>query len=114
MRNLKSIIAIIAISLVTTFSATATEKKPSKITKKLRSELVSMLGNKIQAEVKETTSAEISFIVNNQNEVIIVSVDSKLNAFNEHVKSKLNYKKISVKGVKKGEIYRIPVTIKAR
>ena len=113
MRNLKSIIAIIAITLATTFSATATEKESSKITKKLRTELVSMLGDKIQLELKETTSAEISFIINNKNEVVIVSVDSKVSAFNSHVKSKLNYKKINVKGVKKGEVYRIPVKIKA-
>lgn len=113
MRNLKSIIAILAISLATTFSTSATEKESSKITKKLRTELVSMLGDKIQAEIKTTTAAEISFIVNNKNEVVIVSVDSKVSSFSSHVKRKLNYKKINVKGVKKGEVYRIPVTIKA-
>lgn len=113
MRKLKSIITIIAISLATTFSTTATEKEPSKITKELRTELVSMLGNKIQVELKESTTGEISFMVNNKNEVIIISVDSKVDEFNSMVKNKLNYKKITVKGVKKGEIYRIPVKINA-
>ena len=111
MRNLKSIITIIAISLATTFSTAATEKESSKITKKLRTEIVSMLGNKIQVEVKENTLAEISFIVNNKNEVVIVSVDSKVEEFNFFVKKKLNYKKINTKGLKKGEIYIIPVKI---
>jgi hypothetical protein len=116
MRNLKSIIAIIAISLATTFSANATEKEPTKkakTTKNLRTELVSMLGKTIQLELKEDTSARISFMVNNENEVIIVSVDSKISEFNSFVKRKLNYKKIKSKGVKKGEIYRIPVRINA-
>tara|TARA_R110002126_G_scaffold291243_1_gene451269 strand:+ start:187 stop:531 length:345 start_codon:yes stop_codon:yes gene_type:complete len=111
MRNLKSIITIIAISLATTFSTTATEKESSKIKKELRTEIVSMLGKKIQVEVKESSSAEISFMVNNKNEVIIVSVDSEVNEFNSMVKRKLNYKKINVKGVQKGEIYIIPVKI---
>lgn len=113
MRKLKSIIAIIAISLATTFSTNATEKESSKINKELRTELVSMLGKKIRVEVKEATTAEISFMVNNKNEVVIISVDSRVDEFNSMVKNKLNYKKINVKGVKKGEIYRIPVKINA-
>ncbi len=113
MKNLKSIIAIIAITLATTFSANATEKKPSKITKELRTELVSMLGNTINIELKKSTSGEISFMVNNKNEVVVISVESKVNEFNSMVKRKLNYKKITVKGVKKGEIYKIPVKINA-
>ncbi|MHB0756140.1 hypothetical protein [Polaribacter sp. M15] len=113
MRNLKSIIAIIAITLATTFSANATEKKPSKITTQLRTELVAMLGNKVQVQLQESTSGEISFMVNNKNEIVIISVDSKVKEFNTMVKSKLNYKKVNVKGVKKGEIYKIPVKLKA-
>ncbi|MBU3011924.1 hypothetical protein KO506_10960 [Polaribacter vadi] len=119
MKNLKSIIAIIAITLATTFSATATEKKTetakekAKISNILRTEIVSMLGNEIQVELEDTTSAEISFMINNENEVIIVSVDSEVTEFSSFVKNKLNYKKISVKGTKKGEIYRIPVKLKA-
>lgn len=113
MRNLKSIIAIIAISLATTFSTAATEKESSKITKKLRTEIVSMLGKKIQLELKETSSAEISFMINNKNEVIVLSVDSENKQFSSFVKNKLNYKKITVKGIQKGEIYKLPVKINA-
>ncbi|WP_397446850.1 hypothetical protein [Polaribacter sp. R77954] len=113
MRNLKSIIAIIAISLATTFSTHATEKNYSKVTQQLRTELVSMLGDKVQVELKESTSGEISFMVNNKNEIVIISVDSNVTEFNSLVKRKLNYKKINVKGVKKQEIYIIPVKINA-
>ena len=111
MKNLKSIIAIIAISLATTFSTTATENGPSKITKKLRTEIVSMLDKNIPIEVKETSKAEVSFMINNKNEIVIVSVNSSLDEFNSYIKRKLNYKKIELKGVKKGEIYRMPVKL---
>lgn len=114
MRNLKSIIAIIAISLATTFSATATEKEPTKVTEKLRTEIISMLGSTVQLELKNTTSAEISFMVNNKNELVVVSVDSNVSEFQSIVKTKLNYKKLAFKGAKKGEIYKVPVKIKAK
>jgi hypothetical protein len=113
MRNLKSIITIIAISLATTFSTAATEKESSKITKKLRTELVSMLGDKIKMDIKKDTTAEISFMINNKNEVIVLSVDSENKEFSSFAKSKLNYKKINVKGIQKGEIYKLPVKINA-
>jgi hypothetical protein len=112
MKKLKTIIAILAISLATTFSTTATEKEPSKITKKLRTEIVSLLGDNINIEFKNsTTSAEVSFMINKKNEIVVINVDSKVNEFNSYVKSKLNYKKLNVKGLKKGEIYRMPIKI---
>jgi len=113
MRNLKSIIAIIAISLATTFSTSAIDKNSKKVTQKLRTEIVSMLGNTVQLNLKTTSSAEISFMINNNNELVVVSVDSKVSEFQSIVKNKLNYKKLAVKGVKKGEIYRVPVKLKA-
>lgn len=114
MRNLKSIITIIAISLATTFSATANEKEPTKVTEKLRTEIISILGNTVQLELKKTASAEISFMINNKNELVVVSVDSNVLEFQSIVKNKLNYKKLNFKGAKKGEIYRVPVKIKAK
>lgn len=113
MRNLKSIIAIIAISIATIFSATATEKEPSKITKKLRTEIVSLLGDKIPLDVKNSSQAAISFIINNKNELVVISVDSQLSEFSSFVKNKLNYKKVHTKGLKKGEVYKVPVQIQA-
>ncbi|MFT6066649.1 MAG: hypothetical protein ACJAYY_003085 [Paraglaciecola sp.] len=114
MIKLGSIITIIAISLATTFSTTAAEKEPSKITKNLRIEIVSMLGDKIPIEVTETSSAEISFMINNENEIVILSIDSKVIELSNFVKSKLNYKKVKVRGTLKGEIYKMPLKINVK
>ena len=113
MRNLKSIIAIVAISLATTFSTNAIEKGPKKITQKLRTEIVSMLGNTIELDLKSNQKAEISFMINSKNELVVFSVDSSVNGFQSIVKNKLNYKKINVKGAKVGEIYTVPVKLRA-
>ncbi|WP_439128260.1 hypothetical protein [Polaribacter sp.] len=114
MRNLKTIIAIIAISLSTTLATNASEINPkkNKETKSLRTEVSKFIGKNIPVELKKTTHTEISFIVNNKNEVVVLSVDSKVAELNSYLKSKLNYKKISTKGIKKGEIYKMPLKIK--
>lgn len=111
MKTLKTIITVIAISLTTVFSTTATEKNPEKAKKTLRSEVVSLLGNNIPLKIDKSYSAEISFIVNNANEVVVISVDSKLSDFNKYAKNRLNYKKVAVKNIKKGEVYRMPIKI---
>lgn len=113
MKKLKSIIAILAISLSTIFSADAAEINPSE-TKELRTEIVSILGNKISIELQKSGSAEISFMINNQNEIVIISVTSDINELNAFIKKKLNYKKVDVRGMKKGEIYKIPLKINAK
>lgn len=111
MKNLKTIITVIAISLATTFTTSALGKNPSKDKKTLRTEIVSLLGNKIPLDIKESSSAEISFMINNTNEVIVISVDSKNSDFQSYVKNKLNYKKIKLKNIKKGEVYRMPIKL---
>jgi hypothetical protein len=111
MKNLKTVIAILAISLSTIFSTTASEKEPSKITKKLRTEIVSLIGDKIELDLKKECSAEVSFMINNKNEIVVISVDSKENKLTSYIKSKLNYKKLVVEGTKVGEIYIMPIKI---
>lgn len=111
MKNLKTIITIIAISLATTFSTNATDNNPTNVNKKLRTEIVSILGDTIPLELNKSSEAEVSFIINNNNEVVVISVESSSKEFKSFVKSKLNYKKINETGAKKGEIYKMPVKI---
>ena len=114
MNNLKTIITVIAISLSTVFTTVASEKKPTEDKKTLRTEIVSLLGNKIPLDVNQSHSAQISFIVNNNNEVVVISVNSKTPEFSSYVKRKLNYKKINLKNIKKGEVYRMPIKINTK
>ncbi|WP_405606172.1 hypothetical protein [Polaribacter sp. Asnod1-A03] len=113
MKNIKSIIAILAISLSTVFSMNATEKDNPK-SKELRTEIISFLGDNISLELEETTTAEVSFIINNNNEIVIISVSSDIIELNDILKSRLNYKKVDVKNALKGEIYKMPITINAK
>ncbi|GAB7256299.1 hypothetical protein [uncultured Polaribacter sp.] len=111
MKNFKTIIAVLAISLSTVFTATATDPvlKKNKENSSLRTEMSSYLGNDIPVILKQTTAAEVSFLINNKNEIVVLSVDSKVSELNTYLKSKFNYKKINLKGIKKGEIYLMPL-----
>ena len=57
-------------------------------------------------------TADISLMLNNKNELIVVSTSSNKESLDNFLKSKLNYQKINVKGLKKGQIYKVPFTIK--
>ncbi len=114
MKNLKTIITVLAISLSTVFTANTLDKKTIKknINNELRTEIISLFGDKIPLKVKQESIAEVAFMVNKNNELVVVSVETKVAGLNSYVKNKLNYKKLSVKGIAKGEIYKMPIKIK--
>lgn len=112
MRNLKNIFAVVAIGLLTSFSAFAVDTEPKTTNEKIREKIVNLIGDKISVEITKDTSVEISFMFNNKSEVVIISVDSTEDSVDTFIKSKLNYKNLNVKGVQKGEIYRVPLTLK--
>lgn len=112
MKNLKSIITIFALSITTFFYAS--EKEPIEKNKTIRTEISSYIGKNIPVKVKASTTAEISFIVNNKNEIVVLTIDSKITELNAYIKNKLNYKKVNTTGIKKGEIYKMPLKIKTK
>jgi hypothetical protein len=46
-------------------------------------------------------------MLNNQNELVVVAVNSNNERVAGYVKARLNYKKIDVKGIQKGTVYRL-------
>jgi hypothetical protein len=115
MKKLKLTITAIALCFAT-LTASATDAAPSnkKANEAFRSKIVSLIGSEAPSYLTEgkDVTAKLSLMLNNQNQVIVVSVNSKSGNVEEYVKSKLNYQKINVKGLKKGEIYHVPLTIK--
>lgn len=117
MKNVKLIITSIVLMLtVTTASASnfITTKKDVNSKKELRTKIIALLGKQvpIKIDTKEKMAAKISFMLNNKNEVIVISVGSENTAIDSYVKEKLNYKVVKVDGIKKGEIYQMPLKIK--
>jgi len=112
MKNLKTIIAVVAIGLLTVLPASAnTNTEPASKEAKtiLRTEIVSLLGTHSYDLSDKTLEAQVSVMLNNQNELVVVSVSSDSETVTNYVKSRLNYKKVTVKGITKGTVYRVPL-----
>ncbi|OIQ40578.1 MAG: hypothetical protein BM563_02550 [Bacteroidetes bacterium MedPE-SWsnd-G1] len=111
MKNLKVFISTIALTLFVgsvTFASSTTKTNQKQ---QLRSELVRLLGDLEGVEEETDISANISFLVNEKNEVVVISVNSKNYQVREIIKGKLNYRTVKASGIKRGEIYIVPLKI---
>ena len=110
MKNLKLIITVIALSLFVT-SATYANETETTSSDQLSSQVAELLGNHPFDEVEEGIEATVSFMLNKEGEIVIVSVDSDSEGVEQFVKEKLNYQKVNTIGLKNGKIYEIPLTL---
>lgn len=108
MKYLKLVVATIA--LVFTANISFANEDPVKPSAQLRSELVEMLGSNHSLELTSDESVvEVIFTVNAAGEVIVIQVLSENSQAVKHVKNKINYKKVSHRSNKPGEMYLMPV-----
>ena len=79
--------------------------------KQLRTEIIKLLGNNEFPLKEGIAKAEISILLNNKGELVIVSVKSENSLLESYVKRKLNYKKVNVNVLKRMKIYKMPLKI---
>jgi hypothetical protein len=110
MKNLKLFVATLALIFAVQVSA-ATED-PVKPSAQLRAELVELIGPECPFTLeKGECTAEVLFTVNSAGEVIVISIISENEEAEKHIKRKINYKKVSHRTSKPGEIYLLPVRV---
>ena len=107
MKSLK--LFILALGLFT-INVSAANLNPIKPIDELRIEIVELIGSNYMNEMKaDEHGAAVLFTVNNNKEIIILSVDSDDDLLESYLKRKLNYKKVNHRPSKHGEIYLLPV-----
>ena len=100
---------VLALALFT-LNVSAANLNPIKPTDDLRIEIVDLIGSNLTAEMEaDQYSADVLFTVNNNRELIVLSVDTDNAQLENYLKRKLNYKKVNHKPNKNGEIYLLPV-----
>jgi hypothetical protein len=110
MKNLKLFIA--AFALVFAVQVSANTEKPIKATAQLQSELVHLMGSEVPFQIENgELTAEVLFTVNSKGEVIVLKIVSDNPAAEKYIKSRINYKKVSHRTSKPGEIYMMPVRV---
>ncbi len=104
---------LVAVALFVSVGTYANDKTPKKVGNALRTEIVELIGKKVPMDAKENLIIRVSFVVNNQNELVVVDVISKNKEVNSYIKDKINYKKVSTASeVKNQEIYILPIKVK--
>lgn len=111
MKNLKNLISAFVITLFIGATAYANTPTKSSQKKELRTELVNLLGNLEELNKDSKVAANVSFIINEKNEIVVISVDSNNKEVAVLVKGKLNYKKVLASGIERGEVYEMPLKI---
>ncbi len=86
------------------------EAKPSK-NLKLSEQIATLLNQNQFTENDLGYTAEILFMLNNDNEIIVLSVDTDKTNLDGFIKNKLNYKKVALKEHEAGKKYTIKVKI---
>ena len=110
MKTLKLFVAAIALTFA--IQVSANNPDPVKPSAELRSEIVQHLGPKIFFESSEfDITAKVLFTVNMNGEIIVISIESDNQEVIDQIKYKINYKKVSHRPTKAGEIYLMPVRV---
>lgn len=108
MKSVKNLLAVVCFALAANFVNAA---ELTNIKKPESAQIQSILKTiDFQNFIENETKVSISFFINAQNEIIVVSTNNKdLDAI---VKSTLNYKKIAVNELEYNKVYTVPVVIK--
>ena len=107
MKKLKLLVLVFALFAMNVSAAVFNPVKP---TNKLRAEIVDIIGPNCPYEYdKNECTAEVLFTINTKGEMIILSVTSPNVKAEPYLKSKLNYKKVSHKATREGEIFLLPL-----
>ena len=110
MNKIKSLISAFAFVLLATASFANDNISPNTLDE-LRAEIATHLEKlDISKMAEDSATFRMQFLVNDANEVVVLSVDD--NSFDRTIKSKLNYMKLDTDGVQKNTVISLPITFK--
>lgn len=110
MKSIKSIALALALLTGTLVSA-ATEPVVKKETKPCSEQIADLLESP-QFEVETEISAYVTFMLNDNNEIVVLDVETENEQVERFVKARLNYQEIQT-NLETGKQYNVPVRIVA-
>lgn len=109
MKTIKSITLALALLTGTVLSAaTVPVKKSNKTCSEQIAELLENPQFKVEAEI----SAYVTFMLNDDNEIVVLDVETDNQQVERYVKARLNYQEIAT-NLEQGKQYNVPVRIVA-
>ena len=108
MKNLKILTAVVALAFLSLSFTNRAETK-----EELHQQIVELIGDSNDALALVNSKAEITITLNEKSEIVVISVKSDNLLLDSFVKSKLNYKKVRVKDLNPGELYKVPLVVQS-
>lgn len=110
MRKLSLVFA--AALLFTAGNAFAIDSKTVDPSKSLTEQISELLkGNAFDVENQDLT-AHVLFTLNQNKEIVVISVETENEALEGFVKNRLNYQEVALSDFQEGKMYTVPVRIK--
>ena len=108
MKSVRSLLTVVCFAMISTF---VTAGVMPNIRKTESAQIQAYLkGIDFHKIVGTDTKVNISFMINSQNEILVISTNNK--ELDSVLKSALNYKSISVTELEYNKVYTVPVLVK--
>jgi len=110
-------VLLVAAALLISGNVMATEGKTGPSTdpeSKICSQIGDLLDkNSFDLEEDEDLTASVRFTLNDEHEIVVLSVDTENDRLEDFVKTRLNYHKVADQNLMEGKIYQVPIRIRA-
>jgi hypothetical protein len=109
MRTLKMLVLAVAIAFSSVLFASTNpivKAEPASIT-----ETIGELLKSPSFQLKQNVDAMVTIFINQNDEMVVMSVDTDNKSVENYIKSRLNYKKLSKEAIGYRKSFKIPVTI---
>lgn len=103
-----NVLLVVALLAVNTAFATGTEPTSDKKEKTVTQQVATLL-EKPEFEVTQELTAQVTLVVNEENEVVVISVDTNQEYLADFIKSRLNYETLDTTTI--GTQFKLPVRI---
>ena len=108
MKKLNVLLLAVALTVSSVLTASTTPTTIEQPESKLSIQIGQLLENPV-FEVDADIMAQVTFMVNENQKIVVLTVDTENDQAESFIKSRLNYKK--VENAKSGEAYNVPIRI---
>ncbi len=103
-------LVLVAALLLSVSNVVANDYNPENPTKRISFQIHKMLKDN-NFDINDDLTADVKFIINDEGEIVVLSVTTSNETLEGFVKGRLNYKKVD--NAQEGRVYTVPVRIEA-
>ena len=104
-------LVFVAALLLASGNVLANETEGVEPAKSLSNQITKMLEDNTFSDEDSDLTAQVRFTLNNEGEIVVLSVGTEFVNLEKFVKSRLNYQKVDITNIEEGKLYTVPVRI---